>query len=311
MKKGIFRNALLLILCCVFVSIFASSYYLYLSKLIAVYIILVVGLNMIFGLTGQLSFAQIGFFGLGAYTYALLTTELNIPFILALILAILLSVVLGFMMGIPGLRVKGHYFIFVTLGFGEILQLIFTNWHKVTKGNTGIGGIPGPAIGSSKIDPAGITFLYYILIFVLIAIYIYHKIENSKYGRAFKAIRDDELGAELMGINTYRNKIYSFTIGAGLSGLAGALYAQFSTYISPELFGLELSIMILIMLLIGGRGTVQGAIIGSILITFLPEWLKPLKSYYLLLYGVGIVLITVCMPDGAYGLIKRMRKVHN
>ncbi|MBI2879972.1 MAG: branched-chain amino acid ABC transporter ATP-binding protein/permease [Candidatus Tectomicrobia bacterium] len=283
-----------------------GRYYLRLSSIALIYVILVVSLNIVLGYTGQLALGHAGFFGIGSYASALLTTSGGQSFWVGLVAAALLSAVAGLLVGMPTLRLKGHYLALATLGFGEIMKHIFFNWQAVTRGMDGISGMPPPSLGAMSIE-TDVQFYYFILAFVLLSMLFSRRLERSRFGRAFMAVRDAEVAAEAMGINSTRTKVLAFTLSAAVAGVGGSLYAHLFAYISPDVYTFEVSASVLTMLLIGGMGSLSGAVVGGVLLTFLPEWLRFLKTYYMLIYGAGIVAMVVFMPAGIVGLLRRLR----
>lgn len=267
--------------------------------------LLVLSLNLVFGLAGQMSFGHAGFFAIGAYASAIVTVTLHQPFLVGVLAAIILGGAAGILVGAPTLRLKGHYLAFATLGFGEIVRLTILNWPSVTHGQDGVVGIPSPVLLGWQVRTVG-QYYYLLLGAVLVAIVISRKIQYSRLGRALAAIREDELAAQVAGVDVASHKILAFTISAGVAGLAGALYAHLFSFISPDVFSMDVSISLVAMLMVGGAGTLGGSVIGALVLTLLPEWLRFSKAYYMILYGVGIVVMMIFLPDGAVGSFGRL-----
>jgi len=284
----------------------ASSYHLRLANLIGIYLLLVLGLNFVLGYAGLLSFAQVGFFAIGAYTCAILSTDHGWSFWLALCASAVTAGLAAQVIGIPTLKLRGHYFAFATFVFGEVVRLIAMNWHQLTHGASGLSGIPAPAIGSYRFDN-DVPMYYVILAFALLGILVSIKVERSKIGRALFAIRESELAADAMGIRTFQTKQLAFTLSAVFAGIAGALYGPLNTVISPDVFSFDVSVIVLVSLLLGGSGVILGAVVGIILIILLPEWLRFLDQYYMMIYGGGIVLLMVFLPQGLMGAYTGLR----
>lgn len=277
-----------------------SGYHLRLVNLVGINILLVLGLNFILGYAGLLSFAQVGFFLVGAYTGAILSVDYGLSFWLGLPLAALAAGLFAWIIGIPTLRLRGHYFAFATFAFAEIVRLIALNWAELTHGATGVVGIAPPSIMRWQIN-SDASFYYFILLIVTFAAVVAWRIEKSSIGRALFAVREGELAAESMGIDTAKVKMLAFILSAVYAGVAGALYGPLNSVISPDVFSFEVSVVILVSLLLGGTGSIVGAIVGTIMITLLPEWLRVLQDYYMVVYGAGIVLLMIFLPTGLLG----------
>ncbi len=293
----LFPKVLLVVLVLAIPVLMPNNYYMGLANLSLIYIIVAIGLNFIYGYTGYISFAQAGFFGIGAYTSALLAVDGHMSFWVTLPLSGLFAAVVGIMLGIPALKLSGHYLAMCTIGFGIIVQMILQNWTAFTHGAQGIGGIPGISLGPLTIaNPT--QYYYFTLVFACLAALLSWTIENSNLGRSFKAVREDEIAASTSGINLTFTKVFSFALSALFAGLAGSLYAHMSSYISPDTFSFDQSIIFFTMVLVGGAGTVWGPIVGAVLLTFIPELLRFLEEYYMALFGIGICLAMLFMPQG-------------
>lgn len=282
-----------------------SAYHLRLLNFVGINIVLVLGLNFVLGYAGLLSFAQVGFFLVGAYTGAILSVDYGISFWLALPIAATVSGLFAWVIGIPTLRLRGHYFAFATFAFAEIVRLVALNWQEFTHGATGITGIPAPAIGDFEIG-SDRAFYYFILLVVIVAAAIAFRLERSSFGRALFAIRDGELAAEAMGIETAKVKMIAFVLSATYAGVAGAIYGPLNSVISPDVFSFDVSVVVLVSLLLGGAGTIIGSIVGTFLVTMLPEWLRVLQDYYMVVYGAGIVLLMIFLPTGLLGAMRTL-----
>ncbi|MDI6812020.1 MAG: branched-chain amino acid ABC transporter permease [Desulfitobacteriaceae bacterium] len=300
MNKKVLRYLVFVLLAAVILSIpgvMPNNYYRGLANLSLIYVIVALGLNFIYGYTGYISFAQAAFFGIGAYTTALLGVDHHISFWLALPLSGIMASLFGVLIGIPSLKLTGHYLAMATIGFGIIVQMLMQNWTSFTHGATGIGNIPGISLGGFTISSAS-QYYYFLLFFVVLSILVTWSIEHSNLGRSFKAVREDEIAAATSGINLTFTKVFSFALSAFFAGIAGGLYASMSAYISPDTFSFDQSIVFFTMVLIGGAGTMLGPVIGAILLTFVPELLRFMKEYYMALFGIGIVLIMIFIPQG-------------
>jgi len=263
----------------VFLALFpfiANAHMLYIANMIGFAIIGAIGLNLLTGFTGQISLGHAAFIGIGAYTSAILITRCGVPFWASVPLAGLVSALAGMVIGIPSLRVKGLYLCIATLAAQFILGFVFVRWESMTKGITGIH-IPPPAIGDLAFDTEK-TFYWITLFFVLLGVGYARNLIRSKMGRAFVAIRDRDLAAEIMGINLFRYKLSAFAISSFYAGVAGALWVSFLKVVTPEHFPFMLCIQYLAMVIVGGLGSVIGSIFGAVFMTLVPELLNVLSD---------------------------------
>jgi branched-chain amino acid transport system permease protein len=276
-----------------------NSYYVQILTVTGINIILAVSLNLVTGFTGQLSLCHATFMGIGAYTATLVALRLGIPFAVALTLGAVSAAFFGFIIGVPTLRLKGDYLAIATLGFGEIMKNILLNL-EITGGPMGLRGIPK------------VTNVYVVYLCVALVIFSLNRIMHSRVGKSFIAIREDELAAEAMGINTPNFKILAFVVGAFYAGLAGGLYAFFFRYINPNNFGFMKSIEILSMVVLGGLGNTYGAVLGAAIITVLPEFLRSVSpviaQYRMVFYGILLVAMMIWRPQGVMGENKAMKR---
>jgi branched-chain amino acid transport system permease protein len=269
-----------------------------------VFVLLTAAFNFTLGYAGQLSLAHVGFFALGAYGVGLLTTAGLLGFWTAVAVTVAGCVLVAVGLGIPTVRLKTHYLALATLSFDEIVRLVLTNWKAVTRGTDGVLGIPGPSLLGVPIR--GEARWYWLLLAVTaILVWLAARIAGSRWGEALVAMRESEVAAEAMGIDTARLKILALALSAAYAAVAGGLYAGLYTFISPEFFNIEILVSTLVMLLIGGAGTVLGPVVGGFALTFLPEWLRDVKQYYMIAYGLGIVALIVFFPAGLVGLARR------
>jgi branched-chain amino acid transport system permease protein len=290
-----------------------NPYHLQIASFIMINIILGVSIYITLS-SGQLSLGNAGFMGIGAYTSALLTIHFDLPIVLGILVGAVVAGVFGILIGIPALRLQGVYLAIATLGFGEVIRVIFVNWESVTQGAVGLSGIPhiGRELFSSLrgigFDPAMLglknnqfTYLLVFIILLLINILIvwfFIRQNKSRIGRAFAAIKMDEKAAESMGINITYYKVLSFSQGAVLSGFAGALYAHVMAYISPADFAYHRAIEILIFAVFGGSEVIWGAIFGATFMTMLPEALRFISEYRYMIYGIILILMMAFRPQG-------------
>ena len=276
-----------------------STYIMLLLDQVLIYIVCVLGLNYITGLTGQNNLGMGAIFGLGAYTSALLTVRLQVSAFVGLLGAIAMGFVIGQVLGRPSLRVKGIYLALTTISFGEIVRLLLTNMQGLTYGTLGVSNIPAYNFFGIVLDTE--HKLYYLfLAVVILSIIICNRIVHSRWGREFRAIRDNDESIPSLGINITRVKIIAFTLCAVFGCIAGALYAHLIRYIHPTDFKMDLSIKFLMMLMLGGIGSVPGIILGAFIVTILPEALRFMSDYYMLVFSLILLLFAVFRP---YGLI--------
>ncbi|OGP75603.1 MAG: branched-chain amino acid ABC transporter permease [Deltaproteobacteria bacterium RBG_13_58_19] len=276
-----------------------AAYVLHLAILAGIYIILTISLNLIIGYAGQVSLGHAAFYGIGAYVSALVSLHWHFPFLLALPTAVLIAGGCGLALGLPTLRLKEDYLAIVTLGFGVIVDLIALNL-EITGGPDGLVGIPAPRILGLSFRPP-LLYLGLVLFAVCLTLLLTYRLVHSYHGRALKAIRDHEITAQVMGINTPAYKMAIFTLAAALAGLAGSLYAHYITFINPESFGLHTSILILSMVILGGMGSLPGSLVGAATLAVLPEMLRQFHAYQDLAYGALLVGLLIWRPEGLLG----------
>lgn len=278
-----------------------------------IYVILALGLNIHVGLGGFLNLGYAAFFAVGAYTYGLLWKYAGPSFLssgidpgwlfwITLPLAGILATLFGVLLSLPVLRLKGDYLAIITLAFGEIVRMFLQNSGDLTGGAAGISLIPRPWFFNMKLSPTfAATYIYYIaVVLVIITIFVVRRIEDSRVGRALEAMRDDEIACEAMGVGLVKNKLITFALGAFWAGIAGVLLAAQTTFINPDSFTLWESIMILMAVVIGGTGSIPGAIAGALILKLLPEYFRALSQYRMLIYGVAMIVIIIFKPDGLF-----------
>ncbi|MFY9257836.1 MAG: branched-chain amino acid ABC transporter permease [Dethiobacteria bacterium] len=265
-----------------------NVYYLQLLILIGINIIMASSLNLVIGYTGQLSLGHAAFMSLGAYTSALATLRLGLPFGAALLIGAVVAALFGIVIGLPTLQLKGDYLAIATLGFGEIVRIVFLNL-DITGGAVGLRGIPKE------------TDFLWVICLVLITGFALNRIIHSRVGRALLAIREDETAAESMGINSTYYKTLCFGVGAFFAGIGGGLFAHWFRYIHPNTFGFLNSIEYLCMVVLGGLGNMWGAVIGAGLLTIIPELLRQIADLRLLIYGIVLIIMMRVRPQGILG----------
>jgi len=284
-----------------------NQYWLQVMVNAEVMIIAAVGLYVTFGLSGQVSLGQAAFYAIGGYTTGLLVTKLEWDMGPAILAGVAAGVLVGIGLGIPTLRLKGHYLALATLGFGQVVAMILVNWKSLTQGATGVRGIAAPLFGSFELVSVR-DWAIFVGILAVGAIFVVQRIRNSSFGRAMQAVRDSDVAAAAMGVSLSHVKVLAFTIGAGFAALAGSLNAGVVTYISPGTYTLILSVAMLSMVVVGGSSSHWGAVIGAIVIVFLPEVLRSVERYYLLFYGILLLVIVAYLPGGLWNLFKTVPK---
>lgn len=277
-----------------------QPYGIYLLSLWAVYTIGAIGLNLTLGYAGQVSLAQASFVGIGAYTTALLMPH-GVPFGATLLIGAALCFGLGVLLGFPALRVQGHYLAFVTLALATIAFLVFRNEDWLTGGIDGINKIRRPVPFTSAIG-----YLWLCLLSLAVVTFAAWWMLRSPWGRAFIALRENPMRAASLGVDVRGYTLLAFAIGAALGGVSGSLYAPLVQYIEPSPFALALSFSLLLMVVVGGSGSFLGPYLGALVAVLLPEWLRFLQDYYLVLYGSLVVLLMALCPDGLVGLARRL-----
>ncbi|MCG8612944.1 MAG: high-affinity branched-chain amino acid ABC transporter permease LivM, partial [Pseudomonadales bacterium] len=310
---------------------FASRGSIDLATLVLIYVMLGLGLNIVVGLAGLLDLGYVAFYAVGAYSYALLSEYFGLSFWQCLPIAGILAATFGFILGFPVLRLRGDYLAIVTLGFGEIIRILLNNWTQLTGGPNGIGGIPKPHLPMLQTEPdvaligleftrrakeegnvpfheffgvdydssLKILFLYLLaLLLVVFTIYVIRRLIRMPVGRAWEALREDEIACRSLGLNRTIIKLSAFTIGASFAGFAGAFFAARQGFISPESFTFIESAIILAIVVLGGMGSQLGVILAAVLMTVLPELAREFQEYRMLLFGLMMVLMMIWRPQG-------------
>lgn len=279
-----------------------GPYFLRLMSLTLIYLILTTGLNIVSGYAGQVSLGQAGLYGIGAYTGGVLAVKLGLSFWLCMPAAMAVAGICGLIVGIPTLRVSGHYLALITIGFGVIVEKLLVEWVPLTGGPGGIS-VKRISIGGEALSEVQVYYL--ILAICLTVLWLVNNIIKSPYGRAFSAIRDNEIAAGCMGINIMGYKLMAFVLSAVFAGLAGCIYTYLSIFISPDTFSFNLSVFFLLTIIVGGQGTMAGPIIGTILLTILPEYMQAFDKYRLIIYGLLLIVAVIGLPNGISGAIMR------
>ena len=303
-----------------------SGYWVRVFASIGVFAVAALGLNVVVGLAGLLDLGYVAFFGVGAYTGALLggaalsTVDVQLPFLAVVVIGAAVAAGVGVIIGAPTLRLRGDYLAIVTLGFGEIFRITVNNWTGLTRGPNGVAGIPDLVVGPFDfgerhelfgISLAGFTNYYFLeIVLVLGAILVFTRMDQSRIGRAWVAIREDETAAEAMGINTTRLKLLAFALGAAMAGVAGTVNSHVTSQVSPDSYTFIESILLVAAVVLGGMGTVPGALLGSTLLFVIPEKLRAFQQSRLLLFGIALILIMRFRPQGLIPSRRRTREFH-
>ncbi|MBV1703200.1 MAG: branched-chain amino acid ABC transporter permease [Hyphomicrobiales bacterium] len=278
-----------------------GSYFIYLLCSWLMFTIAAMGLNLTLGYAGRISLAQASFMGVGAYTTAILTLH-GWPWLAAAPVGVLLCFVVGLLLGFPALRVRGHFLAFVTLAFNTLFFLVARNEDWLTGGSYGLSDIPRPRIGPISAD-GQLAFYYFTLAVSALAILALWGIVRSPWGRAFKALRENEVRAESLGLDTRRITLLAFAIGSAFGGLAGAIEAPLVQYIEPNSFAVGESLKVLLMVVVGGLGDFWGPALGAAMVVLLPEALRGTR-YYLIVYALFVIALMVLKPTGLMGIGK-------
>jgi branched-chain amino acid transport system permease protein len=278
-----------------------SDYLIRIATMMALYVVLASSLNLIIGFTGMYSLGHGAFYGIGAYTSAILANTLGWPFWATMPIGGGLTALVGAFLGLATLRLRQTFLLFGTLAFGEMVRILIMNWPSLTRGPMGIPGIPPPTIIGYELT-SSTEYYYLILAFAIMMVFFIFRLYHSRVGRAWVAIREDEIAASSMGISAFGYKVLAFTISCFIAGLAGAFYAHFITFISADQFGMNESFLILTMVALGGTGSIIGPIIGALILILIFEVFRFLAEYRMVLYGAILILVIVIKPEGLAGV---------
>ncbi|MGA8279491.1 MAG: branched-chain amino acid ABC transporter permease [Desulfobacterales bacterium] len=275
-----------------------------------IYIMLGLGINIVVGLAGLLDLGYVAFYAVGAYSYALLNYHFGLSFWLALPIGAATGAFFGILLGYPVLRLRGDYLAIVTLGFGEIIRLVLENWNAFSFGPSGIANIPRPGFFGIKMSlEQSSIFIYFLLIaLVIFTIFVVNRLKDSRIGRAWIAMREDEVACQAMGIDRTKTKLTAFALGATWAGMAGVMFAAKTTFINPASFTIWESINVLCIVVLGGMGSILGVIFGALALILLPEYLRAFSEYRMLLFGFILVTMMVFRPGGIISATRRTYK---
>ena len=286
----------------------SSTYQVNIMTTALMYVVLGLGLNIVVGLAGLLDLGYVAFYAVGAYTYALLNYHFGLGFWVVLPIGGILAALFGIILGFPVLRLRGDYLAIVTLGFGEIIRLVLENWGDFSQGPSGISNISRPGFfGIDLTLDQAIIYIYYLMVlFVVVTIFFVNRLQDSRLGRAWIALREDEIACQAMGIDKMKTKLAAFSLGAFWAGIIGVVFAAKTTFINPASFTFLESAIILSIVVLGGMGSIIGVIFGALVLILLPEYLRALAEYRMLAFGAVLVLMMVFRPQGLIGSIRRV-----
>ena len=307
MKKHLLALVVLAVI--LFLPPFLKNYGVYMFTTWLIYVIATMGLNLTVGFAGQKSLGHAAFFGIGAYTVAI-AMKAGISWWLGLPAAMLLCFVLGLVLGFPALRVQTIYLAFATLGFNTAVWLVMRNEEWLTGGTFGLNGIPRPQVFDYSLKD-GLPYYYFVLVIAGIAIGLLWCLLRSPWGKAFQALRDNPIRAESLGIDTRSYTLLSFAIGAVFAGIAGVLFASLVDFIEPASFAVGASIMMYLMVVVGGAGYFWGPLVGALVGMVVPEWIRDvfptLANWYLPIFGAVVIMMMVWLPDGLMSIPDRIK----
>lgn len=284
----------------------SNEYVLHMLVMVIMYSILATSLNLIVGYVGEFPLGHVAFFGLGAYGVAILSSsDVGVPVTVSIPLAAILAAIFGWFIGRVTLRLNGPFFVIVTLAFAEVLRLLANNWIELTNGPMGISGVGHPAI-LDYFDFLGGKrgFVFFGLFLATIAFYLAYKVVYSSSGRAAVTIRENSYVAQSIGINPLKYSLFIFLVSAFMAGMSGAYYASYISYVGPEVFGFPFTITMIIIVLIGGKGTLVGPIVGAVIVTLLEEYLREFKELRLSIFGLIVIAAVIFSPNGLMGYLR-------
>ncbi len=280
----------------------ATAYYVDVMIFVAIHSIIGCGLSLLLGYAGQISLGQAAFYGIGAYTSGILTVRMDVNPWFAMAAGIFVASAIATAIGIPTLRLRGHYLAMATLGFGMIVFIVFNEYIALTGGPSGFGNIPPLSLMGHPIE-SSFSFYYLSWLAAIIVLTASLNIVNSRPGRALRSIHDSDKASASLGINVAMAKVKIFVVSGAFGALAGSLYAHYLTFVNPPAFDVFFSLKVLMIVVIGGIGSVWGAVFGAALLNFLPEWLVFLHDFDVLAYGIILLLVVMFSPQGIYGLL--------
>lgn len=286
-----------------------STYQVNIMTTALMYAVLGLGLNIVVGLAGLLDLGYVAFYAVGAYSYGLLNYHFGLGFWTVLPVGAIMGAFFGILLGFPVLRLRGDYLAIVTLGFGEIIRIILENWNAFSFGPSGIANIPRPSFFGMELSLGSATaYIYFLMIgLALFTVIVVNRLQDSRIGRAWLALREDEIACQAMGIDKTKTKLSAFALGATWAGMMGVVFAAKTTFINPASFTFLESAMILCIVVLGGMGSILGVIIAAFILILLPEYLRAFSEYRMLVFGAVLVIMMVFRPQG---IIKNVRRVY-
>lgn len=289
-----------------------SSYQINIMTTALMYVILGLGLNIVVGLAGLLDLGYVAFYAVGAYSYALINHHFSLGFWTVLPVGAVMGALFGILLGFPVLRLRGDYLAIVTLGFGEMIRLILENWNEFSFGPSGIAHIPRPGLfGIAMSLENSIIYLYFLMIAItLFTIFVVNRLQDSRIGRAWIALREDEIACQAMGIDKTKTKLTAFALGATWAGMVGVIFAAKTTFVNPASFTFLESAMILSIVVLGGMGSIVGVMIAALILILLPEYLRAFSEYRMILFGAIMVIMMVFRPQGIVANVRRTYEYH-
>jgi branched-chain amino acid transport system permease protein len=284
-----------------------SIYQTNIMVLALIFVVLGLGLNITVGLAGLLDLGYVAFFAVGAYTYGVLNQFFGLGFWTCLPIGGLMGALFGTLLGFPILRLRGDYLAIVTLGFGSIAKIVIENWEELLNGAKGIAGIPRPGFfGMDMNIEAATTYTYYLMILLVVfTIFVTNRLKDSRIGRAWMALREDEIACVAMGVDMARTKLSAYALGAFWAGLVGVIFAARNTYINPNSFTFMESALVLSIVVLGGMGSIVGVIIAALVLILMPEYLRAFAEYRMLMFGAVMVLMMIFRPEGLIADVRR------
>lgn len=288
-----------------------SDYAVHIGVNIMFSVMLATSFNLIVGYVGEFPLGHTAFFGIGAYAAALLSVDLGLPFYVTVVAAAIVAALAGLLIGAVTLRLRGPFFVIVTLCFAEVLRLIANNWIDLTNGPMGISGIAKPTWASGgDILQQKLAFYYVGILLAALSLFISYRFVYSNVGRAAIAVRENRFVAQSVGIWPFYFGLVTFVLAAAISGLAGGFYAHYFTFVGPEVFGFSFMISMIIMVLAGGKGTLVGPVVGAVIVVVLEEYLRDFKELRFSIFGLMVIGVVIFLPRGLMGFITRRHEIY-